>query len=124
LPEETLFIALKTERQDGHQYIQELYQKGVRVFLVNSKFDAGKYPNAHFLFVKNPLKSLQLIAQKWRAKFNIPTIGITGSNGKTIVKEWLFQLLFRDYNIVRSPKSFNSQIGVPLSVSEINQIHN
>lgn len=123
-PHETLFIALSSNRQDGHQYIPELYKNGVRAFLTNQNFDPSPYPDADFFQVSHPLKSLQFIVETWRNKFSIPLIGITGSNGKTIVKEWLFQLLKSDYHIIRSPKSFNSQIGVPLSVAEINKDHN
>lgn len=122
-PETTLFVALSSERQDGHRYISELYRKGVRAFLVLAHFDTTPYPEACFIKVSDPLTALQKLAAAWRRKFSIPVIGITGSNGKTVIKEWLFQLLKPDYHIVRSPKSYNSQTGVPLSVVEMNPTH-
>jgi Alr-MurF fusion protein len=135
-PEGTMFVAVVTSRNDGHQYIGELYEKGVRTFLVNrepgikdARFrmqDSGCemqdgelscIPHAaSFILVPDTLKALQQIAAFHRRQFDIPVIGITGSNGKTIVKEWLNQLLSPDINVIRSPKSYNSQIGVPLSV--------
>lgn len=121
-PAQTLFIALVTPRQDGHYFIAELYQKGVRAFLIN-QLPEGDFPDAAFLKVSDTLLALQQLAIAWRKQFSIPVIGITGSNGKTIVKEWLFQLLANDYRIIRSPKSYNSQIGVPLSVFQINKTH-
>jgi alanine racemase len=119
----SLFVALKGPRRDGHQYIAELYRKGVRNFIVSDKINFNVYPEANFLEVYDTLNSLQQLAAYHRSQFNIPVIGITGSNGKTIVKEWLYQLLHEDYNIVRSPKSYNSQIGVPLSVWQMNSNH-
>ncbi|MBR6043445.1 MAG: bifunctional UDP-N-acetylmuramoyl-tripeptide:D-alanyl-D-alanine ligase/alanine racemase [Paludibacteraceae bacterium] len=122
LPEESLFIAIKTSRRDGHQFIESLYKNGVRSFMVNElPAKASDMPEADFIVVEDTVKALQTLAQKHRSKFNIPVIGITGSNGKTIVKEWLYQLLQADYAIARSPRSYNSQIGVPLSVWEINK---
>ncbi len=122
LPEETLFVALKTSRRDGRQYIENLYRNGVRCFMVNEMCDSfGSMTDADFVVVDDTLKALQKLAAKHREQFNIPVIGITGSNGKTIVKEWLYQLLQADYNIARSPRSYNSQIGVPLSVWELNK---
>jgi Alr-MurF fusion protein len=116
-PTNTLFIALNTNRNDGHKYIVELYEKGIRYFMISHYDDSYKsLEDAVFLLVKNTLDSFQRMVVMHRNKFNIPVIGITGSNGKTIVKEWLFQMLYRDKHIVRSPKSYNSQIGVPLSV--------
>lgn len=119
----SLFFALKGVRRDGHQYIHELYKKGVRNFVVSAQMDPSAYPGANFIHVKNTLAALQQLAAAHRARFIIPVIGITGSNGKTIVKEWLYQLLHEDYSIVRSPKSYNSQIGVPLSVWQMNAGH-
>ena len=118
-PKQSLFFALSGKRQDGHDYIKDAYDKGVRSFVVNKKIDCTPYPDANFILVKKVLKSLQNIARHHRSSFNLPIIGITGSNGKTIIKEWLHQLLQKDKKIVRSPKSFNSQIGVPLSVWQI-----
>ena len=118
-PETSLFFALVTSRGDGHRYIDELYARGVRAFVVSREVE-GNYPDANFLLVPNTLVSLQLLAEKHRSTFNIPIIGIAGSNGKTTVKEWLYQMLYLDWKITRSPRSFNSQIGVPLSVWALN----
>ena len=101
-PEKTLFFAIKTEKNDGAKYIPELEKKGVRAFVTG-----------------DALAALQLLAAHVRSRFNGTVIGITGSNGKTVVKEWLYQLLKEDYTIIRSPKSYNSQIGVPLSVWQL-----
>lgn len=124
-PDQHLFIALKTERNDGHQYIQELADKGVKSFLVETNFNESKINGNALSFIKtaNPLHAIQKLAAYHRQKHNIPVIGITGSNGKTIVKEWLYQLLKSKYTICRSPKSYNSQIGVPLSVLNLNAMH-
>ena len=120
-PEETLFFALKSTRNDGHRYIEDLYRRGVRNFVVEAKGIAEYCPNgsvtsmadANFLIVPSPLAALQRLAERHRDEFNIPIVGITGSNGKTMVKEWLYQLLLPSQKIVRSPRSYNSQIGVP-----------
>jgi alanine racemase len=119
-----LFIAIKGSHRDGHQFIADAYQKGVRVFLISEMVEQGLYPYASFLKVNDTVLALQQLATFHRNKFHFPVIGITGSNGKTIVKEWLFELLSEDYKIVRSPKSYNSQIGVPLSVWGIEDHHN
>ena len=110
-----LFFALTSARNDGHKYIKELYDRGVRAFVVKRAMQE-QCPDAVFIVVSDTLKALQTLAAHHRQHFNIPVIGITGSNGKTIVKEWLYQMLSPDHNIVRSPKSYNSQVGVPLSV--------
>ena len=127
-PEETLFFALKSERNDGHRYIDDLYRRGVRNFVVEKVPEsyALKYPDGNFLKVLHPLEALQRLAERHRDEIRIPVIGITGSNGKTIVKEWLYQILSgvndqsshhtQQLAVVRSPRSYNSQIGVPLSV--------
>ena len=116
-PEETLFFAFKTQRNDGHKYIGELYRRGVRNFVVTSLPDEiGKYANSNFLVVKSAIDALQTLAAHHRQQFDIPVIAITGSNGKTTVKEWLYQILSPDFNVCRSPRSYNSQVGVPLSV--------
>ena len=124
-PEETLFFALKTQRNDGHRYIQDLYRRGVRNFVVTTVpcgFAAGaSVEDANFLIVPSPLAALQRLAERHRDEFDIPIVGITGSNGKTMVKEWLYQLLSPQLTVTRSPKSFNSQIGVPLSVWLLNE---
>ena len=119
-PNQALFFALKSHRNDGHKYIEELYEKGVRAFVVKQRPEAF-CPEASFIVVADTLKALQALASYHRQQFSIPVIGITGSNGKTIVKEWLYQMLSPDYNIVRSPKSYNSQVGVPLSVWQMNE---
>ena len=141
-PEETLFFALKTARNDGHRYIDDLYRRGVRNFVVSTVPEAatvpvasaagsiattpaaspaGSYPDANFLVVPSPLAALQRLAERHRDEFDIPVVGITGSNGKTMVKEWLNQLLSPSMTVTRSPKSYNSQIGVPLSVWLLNE---
>lgn len=121
-PLHTLFFALVTPSNDGHKFIGDLYRRGVRYFVV-STLPADAYPQAGFILVKDTLEALQKIAAWHRSDFDLPVIGITGSNGKTIVKEWLWQLLSPEYTIVRSPRSYNSQIGVPLSVWQISNIH-
>lgn len=121
-PEKSLFFALKTKTNDGHRYIQELYKLRVRNFVVSDmlpEFESMK--DANFLIVKDTLRALQKLATHHRKQFNIPVIGITGSNGKTIVKEFLYQLLHNEFNIVRSPRSYNSQLGVPLSVWQMSE---
>ncbi|MFA9372034.1 MAG: bifunctional UDP-N-acetylmuramoyl-tripeptide:D-alanyl-D-alanine ligase/alanine racemase [Labilibaculum antarcticum] len=122
LPGETLFFALVGERHDGHLYIKDLYKKGVRAFVVNNleSVDSKQFPNAAFVLVPDTLRALQNLAQNHRKNFSYPVFGITGSNGKTITKEWLYQLLNESYSIVRSPKSYNSQVGVPISVWHMN----
>jgi alanine racemase len=122
-PQTSLFIALKGPRRDGHSFIDELYQKGVRSFLVSQEIDINRIPEANIIVVKDSLRALHALAIYHRKQFSIPVIGITGSNGKTIVKEWLNQLLEDQFNIVRSPKSYNSQLGVPLSVWQMNESH-
>jgi len=122
-PASSLFFALKGPRRDGHQFIADLYKRGVMNFVVDRQLEINDYPEANFLKVNDSLVALQLLAAHHRRQFSIPVIGITGSNGKTIVKEWLYQLLHQDYSIVRSPKSYNSQIGVPLSVWQMNKHH-
>lgn len=121
-PEETLFFALRSNRNDGHQYISELYRRGVRCFVVEEvpTQATNQFGDANFLVVSSTLQALQCLAQRHREAFNIPVVGITGSNGKTMVKEWLYQLLSPQMVITRSPRSYNSQIGVPLSVWLLN----
>ncbi len=121
-PEETLFFALKTKRNDGHKYIPELYARGVYNFVVTEvPKECHSYSNVNFLKVPDPLKALQCLATKHREHYQVPVVGITGSNGKTIVKEWLYQILSPDRVVTRSPRSYNSQIGVPLSVWLMNE---
>lgn len=122
-PEQTLFFALHTDKNDGANYIPDLYIKGVRAFVVTEeqyKVQGTKY-DAQWIIVADVLRALQDLAAYKRSLYNCPVIAITGSNGKTIVKEWLYQLLRNDYCITRSPKSYNSQIGVPLSVWQMNE---
>ena len=122
----TLFFAIKSTHQDGNKFIDGLYAKGVRNFITSDKnLSSNKLPLANIILVNNTIMALQLFAAHHRALFKkLTVIGITGSNGKTIVKEWLNQLLEENFSIVRSPKSYNSQIGVPLSVLNINKSHN
>ena len=122
-PEETLFFALRSDRNDGHKYIRNLYGRGVRNFVVMDVPEAYEtvYPDANFLKVTDSREALQRLAERHRDEFDIPIVGITGSNGKTIVKEWLYQLLSPDHYVTRSPRSYNSQIGVPLSVWLLNE---
>ena len=147
-PEQTLFFALRSQRNDGHKYIPELYQRGVRSFVVERAPELSAFPGANFLVVPSPLAALQRLAERHRDEFlrpsdgqrpvtgrSIPIVGITGSNGKTMVKEWLYQLLSgvglsqspthhpspTTFRVTRSPRSYNSQIGVPLSVWLLNE---
>ncbi|RYD97062.1 MAG: bifunctional UDP-N-acetylmuramoyl-tripeptide:D-alanyl-D-alanine ligase/alanine racemase [Sphingobacteriales bacterium] len=119
--EHALFFALEGALRNGHQFIAAAYQKGIRLFVVSGNIDQNQYPEALFFWVPDVLDALQTIGAHHRASFDYPVIGITGSNGKTIVKEWLYELLAQchPYNEqagpVRSPKSYNSQIGIPLS---------
>ncbi|MCH5347414.1 MAG: alanine racemase, partial [Muribaculaceae bacterium] len=121
-PGDTLFFAITTDTGDGHRYIRQLYDRGVRHFVVDHiPADVADIIDADFLVVSDPVEALQKIATVHREQFDIPVIGITGSAGKTYVKEWLFLLLRDTFDIVRSPRSYNSQIGVPLSIWEMNR---
>jgi len=122
-PAKSIFFAIKGPRRSGIGFVNEAYQQGVRIFIIEEPIDASSYTDAVFIQVPNVIAALQQIAAHHRKQFAIPVIGITGSNGKTIVKEWLYQLLQSDYHIVRSPRSYNSQIGVPLSVWQMNAQH-
>ena len=118
-----MFFALRSKRNDGHKFIDELYRRGVRSFVVEQEpadYQTA-YPDANFLKVPSPLAALQRLAERHRDEFDIPVVGITGSNGKTWVKEWLYQILMPTMRVTRSPKSYNSQIGVPLSVWLLNE---
>ncbi|MFN3917225.1 MAG: bifunctional UDP-N-acetylmuramoyl-tripeptide:D-alanyl-D-alanine ligase/alanine racemase [Flavobacteriales bacterium] len=121
-PNFAVFIALPGPRNDGHDYIPDLYKQGFRWFIVHD-VPRKKYPDALFLSVKNTQVALQQLATFHRSKFSFPVVGITGSNGKTVVKEWLYELVKDHINTVRSPKSYNSQIGVPLSIFNIREEH-
>ena len=123
-PKNALFFALVTPKNDGHLYVADAYGKGVRNFVVEHDQSHLEFPDANFILVKNSLEALQTLTRSHRSRFDLPCIVITGSNGKTTVKEWLFQLLYPDFEIIRSPKSYNSQIGVPLSIWPINSQHN
>ncbi|RDC61675.1 bifunctional UDP-N-acetylmuramoyl-tripeptide:D-alanyl-D-alanine ligase/alanine racemase [Adhaeribacter pallidiroseus] len=132
-PVSSLFFAIKGPFNDGHRYILNLYQRGVRQFVIEANHTVRElksepslrqnFPEANFLQVSSSLEALQQVTAYHRQQFTLPVIGITGSNGKTIVKEWLAQLLSPDERVVKSPRSYNSQIGVPLSVWPINQNH-
>lgn len=123
-PEETLFFALQSERNDGHNYIEDLHHRGVRNFCVSNSYSIPtdkEWEDTNFLVVPSTLAALQRLAERHRDEFDIPIVGITGSNGKTVVKEWLYQLLMPSMHVTRSPRSYNSQIGVPLSVWKLNE---
>ena len=117
-----IFFAFHGNQKDGHLYLQDAYQKGIRNFVVEKKVE--NLPDANFIEVQNPLNALQIWAKYHRKQFTFPVIGITGSNGKTIVKEWLNQLLWKKFSIVRSPKSYNSQFGAALSVLQMEEKNN
>ena len=117
-----LFLAIDSKNADGHQYIRTAYEKlGSRCFLVSKEVDCQEFPGANFIYSKNVIASLQKLAVAHRQRHDLKVIGITGSNGKTIVKEWIYQLCEDHLKIVRSPASYNSQIGVPLSVLKIEE---
>ncbi len=118
-PEKSLFFAFKSIHNNGHHYIPDLIAKGVKAFVVNEKKWKDRYPNVAILVVEDVLQALQKIAVDHRAKFDLPVIAITGSNGKTITKEWLADILSSEFDVVKNPKSYNSQIGVPFSISLI-----
>lgn len=120
----SVFFALTGDFRNGHNFIEEAYKQGVRVFVVSETIVASLYPKAQFHQVKNTLSALQLLAKKHREQFTYPVIGITGSVGKTTVKEWLYHMLNGKFSIVRSPKSYNSQLGVALSILEMSHEHN
>lgn len=119
----SVFFALEGSFRDGHTFIEEAYQKGIRIFVVNKNKDLPELKNAVFLRVHSPIQALQALALQHRLKYKLPIIAITGSVGKTTVKEWIYHLLSDSLTIVRSPKSYNSQLGVALSLLEINEDH-
>lgn len=121
-PSSSLFFALKTEHNDGHKYLLSAHKKGIRNFIISNQ-PIQQLNDSNVILVEDTLDALQELASFHRDHFSFPVVGITGSNGKTIVKEWLNHLMEEDYKIVRSPKSFNSQIGVPLSVWQMNEQH-
>lgn len=122
-PASALFFAVHGMRHNAHDFIPQLYAAGVRSFVISEKISIEKFPGANFVLVENTLDALQQLAAHHRQRFALKTIGITGSNGKTIIKEWLYQLLREDFHIVRSPRSYNSQYGVPLSIWQIQPEH-
>lgn len=122
ISEQTLFFAIRGDRHDGHDYLQSLYEKGIRQFVVEKAVTAP-VPDANVIVVQSAVDALQKLAAFHRRSFNIPVVGITGSNGKTIIKEWLYQLLSRDVSVVKNPGSYNSQVGVPLSVWQMREYH-
>ncbi|MBP5326894.1 MAG: bifunctional UDP-N-acetylmuramoyl-tripeptide:D-alanyl-D-alanine ligase/alanine racemase [Bacteroidales bacterium] len=128
-PAATLFFAIPTKRNNGARYVRDLYKKGVRNFVIDADLDIDLkssflgLSDANIWFVNNVVGALQHLSASHRSQFNIPVVGVTGSNGKTVVKDWIVQLLAPDYNIAANPKSYNSQIGVPLSVWQLNAEH-
>lgn len=122
-PSTTLFFAIRTQRSDGHHYIEDLYQRGVRNFVVTALPVSASFSEATFFQVNDVVLALQSLAKYHRQQFHFPVIGITGSNGKTIVKEWLNHILQHEYTVIRSPRSWNSQIGVPLSIWQLQEHH-
>ncbi|MBP5663029.1 MAG: bifunctional UDP-N-acetylmuramoyl-tripeptide:D-alanyl-D-alanine ligase/alanine racemase [Bacteroidales bacterium] len=125
IPQKTLFFAITTAKNDGHHYIAELWQQGVKNFVITRPVsEFSHFSDANFLQVNNAVTALQQIAAYHRQQFSYPVVGITGSNGKTIVKEWLSQMLAPEFHVVRNPNSYNSQIGVPLSVWQMAPRHN
>lgn len=122
LPSESLFFAIKSIR-DGHHFVKQLYQKGVRNFVISNYSDEFKKLDANFILVKNTVQALHQISKYHREQSKAQIFGITGSNGKTITKEWLFQVFEGDREVVRNPRSYNSQFGVPLSVWNLKENH-
>jgi Alr-MurF fusion protein len=130
-PQRSIFFAIKGLHHDGHQFLEDLYRKGVREFVVESNAlnpallrELGRMKEAKIWQVKDSILTMQEVAKRHREQFDFPVIAITGSNGKTVVKEWLSVLLSNRFKVVKSPKSYNSQIGVPLSVWQMNETHN
>ena len=119
----SLFFAMKGDRHDGHFFLKELYHYGLRQFVVETKINEASFPGANILKVDSSLAALQAIASHHRNQFTLPVVGITGSNGKTIIKEWLFQVLSHHLQIIKNPGSYNSQVGVPLSIWQIQPHH-
>ena len=130
-PQRSIFFAIKGLHHDGHQFLEDLYRKGVREFVVERDTltpslirELSRMKEAKIWQVEDSILAMQELAKLHREQFNFPIIAITGSNGKTVVKEWLSQLLSNRFKVVKSPKSYNSQIGVPLSVWQMNETHN
>ena len=122
--EDTLFIAIKGENHDGHEFVSTVYEQGIHTFLVQEEwYQQQTNPKGLFIIVKNSLEALHSLAKAHRERFQIPIIGITGSNGKTTLKEWLSILLRPHFNLCKNPKSYNSKLGLPLSILQLNQSH-
>ena len=121
--EGSIFFAINGTHHDGHAYIDSLYKNGIRQFVIENTMNMANYGDANFIQVSSSIDALQKIAARHRRNFSIPVIGITGSNGKTTVKEWLYQLLSKHHTVVKNPGSYNSQIGVPLSVWQMQPYH-
>ncbi len=121
--EGTVFFAIAGKRHDGHQFLAELYRLGIRQFVIEKPVALGSFPNGNFFLVPSSLSCLQSLVVHHRRQFSIPVVGVTGSNGKTIIKEWLYRLLSPDFNIVKNPGSYNSQLGVPLAVGQMQAHH-
>lgn len=119
----TLFIAIRGLVHNGHKYIESLYEKGFRLFMVEEEINVKDFPEASFVLVKNAIRATQQAANYRRQQFRYPVVGITGSNGKTVIKEWLYQLLSPDWQVVKNPGSYNSQLGVSLSVWQMQDVH-
>ena len=122
-PEQTLFFAIKTAKNDGHLYISELIKQKVKNFVISENIEHYKNFNANFYQIDKPVLAMQQMASEHRKTFTYPVVGITGSNGKTIVKEWLSTILSHEFSVIKSPNSYNSQIGVPLSVWKMNDTY-
>jgi alanine racemase len=120
----SIFFAINGVHSDGHRFIKDVYELGCRQFVVERVIDFTDFKEANFLLVNSSVHALQRLSAYKRSSFNHPVIGITGSNGKTIVKEWLSQLLMNDFNVIKNPGSYNSQLGVPLSVWQLDAQHN
>lgn len=123
ISEGTVFFAIRGERHDGHKFLNQVYQQGIRQFVVEHQVELNQLQDANILQVGSSIAALQLTVAQHRRQFSIPVIGITGSNGKTIIKEWLSQLLAPDFNVVKNPGSYNSQLGVPLAVWQMQAHH-
>ena len=121
--EGSLFFALKGVRHDGHRFLYDLYKLGIRQFVVEASVDIAQLPDANLIKVESSIIALQQLATFHRNQFALPVVAITGSNGKTIIKEWLFQVLSPDFRVIKNPGSYNSQVGVPLSVWGIHPTH-
>lgn len=121
--EGSLFFALKGVRHDGHRFLYDLYKLGIRQFVVEASVDIAQLPDANLIKVDSSIFALQQLAIFHRNQFALPVVAITGSNGKTIIKEWLYQVLSPDFRVIKNPGSYNSQVGVPLSVWGIHSSH-